>query len=531
MTISSHRLTVSRRRFLQLTGGATSLLLLNACVAAQPTAQMPDQSTASASDQPRRGGVLRIACSDDVSTFDPMRALSNLDLYLGPHLYSALVQINNTPTGIDLQPQLAESWTVSEDGLHYTFRLRQELRFSHGTLLTADDVKHSLDYVLNPTTVSPLASYLPPLRAIEVVDAQTIVFTLEEPTASFLTAIGLIFIVPHDRTGEQLAAEATGAGPFILGERTPGERVVLKRNPTYWNKELPYLDEVQFLVIPESTVQAAALNSGSLDMMVPTPLGVLPLLQDTPGVQVVEGPPTGYVTFAMRVDQEPFSDLRVRQAFKYAIDRPTLLKAILQGRGQVGNDQPIAPSTPFWADVAPFPYDMEKAKALLQEAGYADGLTVELAVAELGFNIVETAVVLQEMFKAAGINLTLNKVPADTYWSNTYMQVPFFVSYDVAVSEPDFILSLLYLSTGVYNETGLADPTLDALIHNGRRASDLAARKQIYAEVQQRISDQGAVLIPLFQALLWSMRTQVRGLVPSNGLRLRADLLWLAPEQ
>lgn len=517
--------TLNRRQFLQLSGSATALLALSGCVAAPPTSA-PVANPAAGADTPQRGGLVRIAISDDVTTFDPMRGLNNLDLFLAPQLYDTLIEFNNTPDGIDLQPRLAESWTISEDGLTYTFHLRQGVRFQHGTPFTAADVKHSLDYLLDPATASFLAANLPPLAAIDVVDEQTITVTLTEPTATLLAALALIYIVPHDRSGEQLAAEATGTGPFRVGDRSPGERLVLQRNPEYWNPELPYLDEVHWLVIPDPTTQAAALSSDTLDLMFPAPLGVLPVLENTPDVTVLEGPPNQYATYVMRVDREPFTDVRVRQAFKHALDRTALQKTILQGRGAIGNDQLLTPGTIFWADVAPLAYDVERAKALLAEAGYPDGLTVELVVAELGPNVVDMAVVMQEMVKAAGITLTLQRAPADTYWQNVWAQVPFFASFAGASNEPDFALSIFFLSTAIFNESGWADPTLDELIFQGRRTADLAERKAIYAQAQALISAQGAVLIPLFQSFLWGVRTTVRGLTPENGLR--AQYLWLA---
>lgn len=523
--------TVSRRQFLALTGSASALLLLGACAPVVAPAEQTTAQNAPAAvnpvDQPQHGGVLRFASSDVVNSLDPALWVSLADVQLGYTLYNTLTQ--RSDTGMPLYPELAESWAMNEDATVHTFHLRQGVTFHHGTAFTAKDVEYSISRLLDPALGSSVVTSLGDIDKLEVVDDFTIVFYLKAPNVTLPYTLGGpgLEIVPHDRTTEELTQEPAGTGPFVLAEHVPGERVVLRRNERYWEPERPYLDEVQLLAMPEAAAQVAALTSGTVDFLHQIGLESLAALEGAPDVQVLESRQGVMPIFAMRVDQKPFDDVRVRQAFKYAIDRAALQNVLLQGRGVIGNDQPIGPGTLFWADVPPLAYDVEKAKALLAEAGYGDGLEVTLVTAEIGGpRLTDAAVILQEMVKAVGITITLEKVPGDTFWTEQYMQVPFFVSWWPVFGDPDGLLPLAFSAEGPYNESGWSDPKVEELIVAARGAQDLEQRKTLYAEVQQIISTEGGVLVPYFSPLLQAIRSNVQGHTPRSRAVLQG--IWLA---
>lgn len=519
---------VNRRQFLQLAGGAVAAVGLSACVPAAPAAApAAGNAPAPTAGEPQRGGVVRVAFSDAVASLDPALVVSVINVQMAFQLYDNLTQRNEGMADSAVTPLLAESWEVNEDATVYTFHLRQGVTFHHGTAFTAKDVEYTVNRLLDPSLGS--GATLPPLDKVEVVDDFTITFHLKSPdvTLPYMLGGGGLGIAPHDRTTEQLAAEATGAGPFVMAEHVPGERVVLKRNETYWNAEQPYLDELHLLTMPEAATQIGALTGGTVDLLHQVSLENLPALAGAPDVMVQESAQGVYPVFAMRVDQEPFADVRVRQAVKHAVDRATLLEAMLQTHGSLGNDQPIAPGTPFWADVAPLEYSVDKAKALLAEAGFADGLEVTLAISDLGGpRVNDAAVALQEMLKPAGITITLDKVPVNTFWSEKYMQAPFTGFWWPVFSEPSGTLPLAYTSTGLYNESGWSDPQVDELIVAAQGELDEAKRKEVYAQIQQIISEQGAMLIPYFATFIHAARANVQGLRPS--VELHGRFLWLA---
>ena len=281
------------------------------------------------------------------------------------------------------------------------------------------------------------------------------------------------------------------------------------------------MDELEHLYLGESATQVAALTSGTVDV-IPLSIENIPLLESNPDIQLLSLAGGSHDLFIMRADQEPFQDVRVRQAFKLAIDRAALQQVVLQGRGQLGNDQPIGPDNPYWTELPIPPQDSAKAKALLAEAGYPDGVSVTLTLAEVGPGLLTAAVALQEMVKAAGITLEIERVPVDRYWTEYYMQTPFFVSVWGNPIDPDQMLSLAYESDAIYNETGWQNPDLDALIQAGRVERDEAKRKEIYAQAQQLISEEGCSIIPYFRPLMVATRSTVQNF--SSGVRAT----WLA---
>jgi peptide/nickel transport system substrate-binding protein len=529
MNTQSQPLVVSRRRLLQLTGGAITLSLISACIPAAPVTQSSAAESTSADTQPQRGGLLRVALIDDVNTLDPGTSIGVADVQVGHLVYENLVRRAENEPGAPLYPALAETWEMNEDATVYTFTLRQGVTFQHGTAFTAKDVEYSINRLLDPALAAGVSGSLGAIDKMEVVDDFTIKFHLKAANVvlPYTLAGPGVQIVPHDRTTEQIIAEASGTGPFVLAERVPGERTVFKRNESYWDKALPYLDEVQLLVLPEPATQIAALTGGTIDLIHSIGLESVAMLEGSPDVSVLESSQGNYPVFVMRADQKPFDDLRVRQALKHAVDRAALLTALMDGRGNIGNDQPIGPGTPFWVDLQPLAYDVEKAKALLAEAGYADGVEVALSTSDIGGpRVNDAAIALQEMVKAAGFTITIDKVPVGDFWSQKYMQAPFFASWWPVFSDPNAVLPLAYSSDGFYNESGWSDPTVDELIAAGRAEQDAEQRKQIYAEAQQIISEQGGVLIPYFAPYLQAMRNRVQGHTPAS--RVVYQNVWLA---
>ncbi len=515
--------TLNRRTFLQLTGGAAVAIAAAGCVAPSTTQPQPMNEVA----EPEQGGILRLAMPDGVTSLDPSTFLSTADMSYGFAVYDTLVRLSEGEAGAPLYPQLAESWELSEDALTYTFHLREGVTFHHGTAFTAQDVEFTMQRLLDPTLGLSVSSVLAIIDHVESVDDLTIQFHLKAPSVTLPYILGRpgIEILPHDRTDEQRATAPSGTGPFAFVEHMPGERTVLARNESYWQANLPYLDELHFVEVSETATQIASLTSGTIDAIVHVGIENLATLTATEGVQIVESLQGTYPVFVMDVTAEPFDDVRVRQAFKHAINREALQQVVLQGRGAIMNDQPVVPETPLWADVAPLTYDVEKAKALLAEAGYADGIEVTLAVAEVMPLIVEATVVIQEMVKEAGITINLNRVPIGNYWSDQYGKVPFCVDVWSSNSEPDGQLSLAYTTGGSFNVSNWSDPQVDELIITSRGESDIAIRKEESAQIQQIISQEGGVIIPYLMPIIAATRTNVRGLIPSNFLS--SQFIWV----
>ncbi|MCB0063541.1 MAG: ABC transporter substrate-binding protein [Caldilineaceae bacterium] len=444
-------------------------------------------------------------------------------------LYNNLTRRSEGEVGAPLYPELADAWEMNDDATVHTFYLHQGVHFHHGTPFTARDVEYTINRLIDPAFGSNVGTALGVIDRLEIIDEFTIRVHLKMPNATLPYLLGEagMQIVPHDRSSEELSQEATGTGPFVLADRIPGERIVARRNERYWEDARPYLDEVQLMVIPEVATQVAALSSGTIDMLPQVGFDILPAVEQIADVTILESLQSIYPIFAMRVTDAPFDDLRVRQAFKHAIDRAALHTVIMQGRGGIGNDQPIGPGSSFWADVPPLAYDVEKAQQLLNEAGYSDGVAVTLAAADTGGpRVTDAAVAIQEMVKAAGITMSIERVPASTFYAEKFMQAPFFTSWWPAYSEPDGILPLSYVTEGVYNLSGWSTPRVDELVAAGRGEPDAEQRKALYAEVQAIISAEGGVLIPYFAPYLQAVRSNLHGHIPAS--RVVYQQLWFA---
>ncbi|MCB0108682.1 MAG: ABC transporter substrate-binding protein, partial [Caldilineaceae bacterium] len=455
--------------------------------------------------------------------------VNSTDVNLSFLLYNNLIRRSEGEAGAPLYPELADAWEMNEDATVYTFYLHQGVFFQHGTPFTAKDVEYSINRLIDPNFICTVGPALGVIDRLEVADEYTIKIYLKEPNVAlpYMLSEAGMQIVPHDRTTEELTKEPAGTGPFVLAERIPGERIVVKRNENYWAEGQPYLDEVHLVVMPEMAAKVAALSSGEIDILQQVGYDMLPALESSADVTIVESLQSIYPIFAMHVTEAPFDDLRVRQAFKHAIDRVALHNTIMQGRGAIGNDQPIGPGSPYWADVQPLAYDVEKAKQLLNEAGYPNGIEVTLAAADTGGpRVTDAAFAIQEMVNAAGITMIVEKIPASTFYADKFMKAPFFTSWWPAYSEPDGILPLSYATHGIYNLSEWSTPQVNELVTTGREELDTEKRKAVYAEAQAIISAEGGVIIPYFAPYLQAVRSNLRGHIPAS--RIVYQQLWFA---
>jgi peptide/nickel transport system substrate-binding protein len=347
----------------------------------------------------KQGGSMTVTYKDDVSTLDPAIGYDWQNWSMIKSLFDGLMDYE--PGTTTLKPDLAESYEISPDGQTFTFKLRQGVKFHNGRELTAEDVKYSIERVVNPATQSPGAGFFGSIKGFEeasagkadslsgitVVDPYTIKFELSRPDATFLhvAAINFAHVVPKEEVekhGADFGKHPVGSGAFRLAEWTLGQKLVFERFADYWNKGLPKLDQITFEVGQEPIVALLRLQKGEIDIPgdgIP-PAKFIEVKED-PAFKdlVIQGGQlhTGYV--AMNVKIKPFDDVKVRQAVNMAINKDRIVR-IINGRAIPAN-QPLPPTMPGYAkDYEGYPYDVEKAKALMAEAGLPDGVETELFV-------------------------------------------------------------------------------------------------------------------------------------------------------
>ena len=447
------------------------------------------------------------------TTFDPHIVNDNPDIQLTRQAYDNLIL--RDPDDLSLIPMLATSWEANDDLTQFTIYLRPNVKFHHGKELKAEDVVYSFKRLLDPDVGSPIADALDSLTKVVALDERTVRFYLDSPNSYLPDLLALYHarIIPSDIDPERLANEEFGTGPFILKEHVEGERIVMVRNPDYWWEGYPYLDRVIFFYIPTPETRAEALKSGTVDVIFDLDASSVSALEDHPGTRVSQSASASYLNLAMDMRVEPFDNILVRKALQAATDREAILQAAQFGKGRVAYDHPIPPSDEhFWegSQEAIPPYDVERAKALLAKAGFPDGLDLTLYTSTSGGTMVEMAVAFKESAAPAGIRVEIQRVPEDAFWSDVWMVKPFTtVWWDGRT--PDEVLSIVYKSDAIWNESRYNNPHVDGLIVKARSQADLADRRESYGEIQRILIDEVPRIIPVFRPIFQGLRLNIRG--------------------
>lgn len=376
----------------------------------------------------KAGGSIVITYKDDVATLDPAIGYDWQNWSMIKSIFDGLMDY--VPGTTDLRPGLAESYDISDDGMVFTFHLRPGVKFHNGREMTADDVKYSLDRVTNPATQSPGAGFFgsiagydamadgsaTELSGVKVIDPATVEITLSRPDATFLHVMALNFasVVPKeavDEYGADFGKHPVGTGSYKLGEWTIGQRLVFEKNADNWREGVPYLDQITFEVGQEPVVALLRLQNGEVDVPgdgIPPAKFQEVMADPEQAARVVEGGQlhTGYIT--LNVTTPPLDKKEVRQAINMAINKDRIVQ-IINGRA-VPATQPLPPSMPgYTKDYKGYPYDPEKAKAMLAEAGLPDGFDTELYVMNTDPNP-RIAQAIQQDLAAIGVRASIQSL-------------------------------------------------------------------------------------------------------------------------
>lgn len=419
------------------------------------------------------------------------------------NIYEGLLRYD---TDLNPMPSLAKSWTVSEDGLTYTFQLEEGVTWHDGKPFSSADVVFTADVFLRDSHPR-FRAILEHVKSIEAPDDKTVVFTLNSPFGPFLNAfeVGSMPIVPkHIYEGTDFKTNPAnntpiGTGPFKFGEWVKGSFIKLVKNETYWDEGKPYLDEVFYHVIPDAASRAVAFETGQVDIL---PGGAIENF-DVPRITALENTcvtesgweffgPQSWVWLNNR-EGHPTASKELRQAIMYAIDRKFIIDALWNGMGQVPNG-PFAASTKFRdASIEPYPFDPEKAKELVKASGY-DGTTLNFVPMPYGETWMRLAEVLRQNLTDVGINV--NIVATDVAgWNQRLSEWDYDLSttYLFQYGDPALGVSRTYISSNIAkgspwnNVEGYANPEVDALFDKGAGTINLEERAAAYTEVQKKM--------------------------------------------
>ena len=449
-------------------------------------------------------------------TMDPAFMNNDDDSYQMFAVYNRFLDLDSKLQPV---PELAKSWSVSPDGKVWTFKLEEGVKFHNGKDFTAADVVYTFRRLIDPAVGSPAKGVLGFIKPdnIKAVDAHTVTFTTDQPTADLPTILGVKYnlIVPEGSKSDELKLHEQGTGPFVQDKYSPTETLrIFKRNPTYWRKGLPKAECLQLSVISEEVTRTAAIKSGAADLLISAGPSSLAQLKDDPSVKVLQSAPGGYYTISMWTDTKPFNDVRVRQAMKAVIDRQALVDAVLLGYGLPGNDAPLPPTSPaaYRTDVKP--RDVALAKKLLAEAGYPNGIEIELNTGDAAPGFVNFSQAYQQMAAEAGIKVDIVNNPGDSYWDVIWMKKPLFQSFWSA-RPPAEALGYTFTSAAAYNEGRWKNAKFDGLLDQARSEMDATKRNDLYKQAEQLLADDGGIIIPFFLTNVAVLRAECSGYEPN----------------
>jgi len=400
-------------------------------------------------------------------------------------------------------PDLATKWDISPDGKTYTFSLRPGVKWHNGDPFTTDDVKFTFDLMLDKKSNSAFINNLGPFTSADIVDPMTIRLNLSAPYAPMLTMLAYnVMIVPKKLLQNEdinkpvnFIQNPVGTGPYKWKEFVSGDHVTLVANMDYWDGP-PKIGTVVYKILPDLNTQVAQLRAGQLDIVMLEPSQV-DALQNVPNVVINAANQTNYQYLSMNNSNPLFTDKRVRQALAYAIDRPTLVKSVLRGKGSVGNG-PISPPM-GWAypqDQQAFPFDTKKAQDLLAQAGWQlqggklvkDGQPFKFAILLDVGNPTrkDYALVAQQTYQKLGMDVSIDSQEFNVWYDRTgKSDYDMFVAYWITPPDPNALVN----GYSANNSDKYKSQTVDDLFAQGRVATSQADRKAIYAKLQQALYD------------------------------------------
>ncbi|MBE2276319.1 MAG: ABC transporter substrate-binding protein [Rhodobacteraceae bacterium] len=453
---------------------------------------------------PKRGGTLRISHTTRIATLNVLNLSGPAEYPVADMLYSGLTRI-----GLDSKahPDLAERWEASADAKEFTYFLREGLTFHDGSPCTAEDVVATFEAILNPDVPAAARSVLNMIDRIEAVDPLTVRFHLSMPFADlpFSTAHANARILSRAALAApltELDTKANGTGPFKLETYDSARILRLVRNDNYYQPDKPHLDAVEMLLFPDLAAESANFLSGATDVMLTVQQAEYARIEAAAGIEAQRVASGRYVCVVMRQDQKPWDDVRVRKALALATDRELLVQVILEGLGRPAYDSLVAPELEFATEKPVIPYDPEAAKKLLAEAGYPDGLKVELVASDRPAIRVQTAIALQQTAAAGGFDINIVTMPHDTYLAEVWMKGAFYIGYWGTQPTIDATYKLLLTSDGSYQDTEWKNTEFDKLIIEGSATTDPAKRAEIYARVQEMELADTPYVVPFFEDVL-----------------------------
>lgn len=493
--------------------------LLGAC----GTSSSPGSSSPTSATSAKRGGTLSVADNNPATGIAPY--LTN-----EPGGRTTMQQVCEYLTlvtpALEVVPQLATKWSTT-DAKTWTVELRKNVKFHSGKPFGADDVVATFERVIDPKTGCPAASAFVALKKGHTikVDDHTVNFELDRPVTSFpyLLFTYQTAILPSTWDGSS-ENKLDGTGPFKMQNFTSGQGATFVRNENYWQPGVPYLDNVNFVYFSDPNAQITALESGAADIVLNITPELALSLQGTSGVKLLTTSSATVCLVGMRVDQKPFEDKRVRQALALSLDRPTLVKGLCGGLADIGNDHVIAPVSPLYKDLtlAQRQQDIAKAKSLLAEAGYPNGLNVGTLTTHDLVGMPRYAQVIQASAKKVGIDMNLRIETDNTFYAH-YYTLPFQIEEWIHRAWPTQLYNIAFLPDSPSNQPHWNNPACNSAVAELDSSLDAASQKAAAEKIAEIMNDEVPSVMAYFLNSTRAVGNRVVGqaAAPTDYLDLR----------
>ena len=481
----------------------TAIVLLLAFVAVSINAQDDGES------------VLRVGMLEPIQ-LDPAIGTNDPEILLNRSIYDYLIETLPDNT---VGPNLATNWEISDDGLSYTFTLRDDVTFHDGSQLTAADVAYTYNRLKE--LESPALGLLGEFE-VEAADDYTVLFTLAQPNADFIFGVASRHAAILKDGAENVNviegenfANFNGTGPFIVEQYSPGELAVLRANDNYWADGQPGVDRLEFIFIDDTLTQVNALRDGAVDFIFKIAVDQIEQIEAQDNLYVLEASTNQHPLIRLRADAGHIGeDPRIREAFKLATDRDELLEVVQLNAGVIGNNDPIGPAYGAFYDssIQQPDYDPERACELIQEATGQERLSSDFYVVD-AFNYEELGTRLQQQWAEGCIDVELLvRAEGIYYGDDEWLTVDLGITGWGDRPVPQGYLNEAYLPDAPFAETHWVDDELVTLIEDAAVTADPDARAEIYSQIQQIFADRGPVIIPWFATLFGAASERVEGL-------------------
>ncbi len=449
----------------------------------------------------KKGGKLRIGLAG-ANTSDSWDGRTHSDSFMITLAHGAVFDcLTEVAADGSLKGELAESWEASADAKTWTFKLRKGVTFHNGKSFGADDVIESLKMHTAEGAKSAAKPIVEAITGMEKINDHEVKFTLKAGNADFPFLLSDYHIIMYPAGGaDEAIAKGIGTGLYEVVSFDPGVRCTLKRYAAHYKgDDAGFFDEVEAIAINDSSARQNAIMTGQVDVINRVDFKTEALMKANPNVNIFEVTGNQHYTFPMLTNIAPFDNLKVRQALKYAVNRQELVDKVLLGHGQVANDHPIGPASPYYAgDLEQNAYDPEKAKSLLKEAGLSN-VKLDLSAANAAFpGAIDAAQLYQASAKAAGIDINVVQEPDDGYWSNVWLKKAWCACYWSGRATEDWMFSTAYELGVPWNDTNWDNKRFQELLLLARAELDPDKRRTMYREMQSIMSVEGGTIVPMY---------------------------------